>query len=150
VTGLVVLLASIFGALALSGLVFGLWLHRKVVAGRAELAAELATEPAVRGPESGIYRGSTGSYSKVMGNGTIVLTARRVIFRKATGGRVDVALSDVTKVELQKVFNRGVVGNRVHLVLHTHQGAVGYFVGDPEGWVKSVEMTAGGTSAAAR
>ena len=54
-----------------------------------------------------------------------------MIFRKATGGRVDVALADVSRVDQQKVFNRGVVGNRIHLVLHTSHGDVGYFVADP-------------------
>jgi hypothetical protein len=141
-TGLIVLLAAILVVLGGSGLVFGLWLHRKGVAGRAELDTELASEPAVRGPERGIYRGSTGSYSKVLGNGTIVLTARRLIFRKATGRRVDVALADVLRVDQQKVFNRGVVGNRIHLVLHTHHGDVGYFVGDLEGWTAAIKKTA--------
>jgi hypothetical protein len=139
--GLIALLVSIFVVLLLAGLGFGLWLHRKVVAGRAELEAELMTEPALHGPESGIYRGSTGSYSHVSGNGLIVLTGRRVIFRKATGGRVDIPLPDVTGVEVQKVFNKSVVGNRVHLVLHTHLGDVGYFVADPQVWADAIKQT---------
>lgn len=141
-TGLVVLLVAIFVVLAASGLVLGLWLHRKSAAGRAELAAELKTDPAVRGPEPGVYRGSTGTYSKVMGNGTMALTRSRLMFRKATGGRVDVALSDVTRVELQKVFNKGVVGGRIHLVVHTRTGDVGYFVGDPEAWSAAIAAAA--------
>lgn len=147
-TGLVVLLAVIVVVLAGTGVAFGLWLHRKSVAGRAELDAELVSEPAVRGPERGVYRGSTGTYSKVKGNGTIVLTARRLMFRKATGGRVDVPLADVTRVDQQKVFNGGVVGTRVHLVLHTHHGDVGYFVTDPDAWVAAIEDAVGTPDAA--
>ncbi len=136
--GLIVFLVALVVVLGGAGLVFGLWLHRKSAAGRAELDAELATEPALRGPEPGVYRGTTGSYSKVMGNGTIVLTGERVIFRKSTGGRVDVSLADVARIDQQKVFNRGVVGNRIHLVLHTSHGNVGYFVADPDAWAAAV------------
>jgi hypothetical protein len=136
--GLIVFLVALFLVLGGAAVGFDLWLHGKGVAGRAELDAELATEPALLGPERGVYRGSTGSYSKVMGNGTIVLTARRVIFRKATGGRVDVSLADVSRIDQQKVFNRGVVGTRIHLVLHTSHGDVGYFVTDPDAWAAAV------------
>jgi hypothetical protein len=48
-------------------------------------------------------------------------------------------------VDRQKVFNRGVVGNRVHLVVHTHHGEVGYFVADPVAGAGAI-----GAAAAAR
>ena len=46
---------------------------------RERLAAELAVEPPLRGPEKALYRGGSGSFSKVKGNGTIVLTRRRLL-----------------------------------------------------------------------
>jgi hypothetical protein len=58
---------------------------------------------------------------------------------------VDVALGDVVRVDRQKVFNRAVVGNRVHLVVHTHHGEVGYFVADPVAGAGAI-----GAAAAAR
>jgi hypothetical protein len=47
------------------------------------IASELAAtgERAVRGPESALYRGSTGAFPKVKGNGVIALTDRRIVFR---------------------------------------------------------------------
>jgi hypothetical protein len=48
-------------------------------------------------------------------------------------------------VDRQKVFNRRVVGNRVHLVVHTHHGEVGYFVADPVAGAGAI-----GAAAAAR
>ena len=113
-------------------------LRRKATSRRAELQHILDTEPALRGPESGIYRGSTGGYPKVLGNGLIVLTAQRLLFRKLVGVGIDVALRDVTGVRTQKVFNGGVVGNRMHLVVSTRTGDVGYFVNDNEAWTAAI------------
>jgi hypothetical protein len=92
---------------------------------------EMAAEPALRGPESGVYRGSTGSYSHVSGNGQIALTADRLIFRKLLGKHVDVPLTAITSVSTAKTFNGAVRGGRTHLVVHTRTGDLGYYVTDP-------------------
>jgi hypothetical protein len=115
------------------------WLRGRIRAARARLAAELAAEPAVRGPESGIYRGSTGGYSNVFGNGQIALTARRLLFQKTVGSLVAVDLANVTGVRTDKVFNRSVVGGRVHVIVQTHTGDVGYFVNDTDAWKQAIE-----------
>lgn len=109
----------------------------------AALAAELLAEPPVLGPENGIYRGSTGSYPKVAGNGKIALTERRILFRKTVGKGIDVPLSDVTGVRTDKTFNRSRVGGKVHLVVNTHHGEVAYFVGDLDAWVRAISQRAG-------
>jgi hypothetical protein len=124
--------------LGLTGLL--VWLRRRMRAAAAGLAAILATEPAVRGPESANYHGCTGGYSQVMGNGQLALTARRLLFQKAVGGLVEVALADVTSTGEAKVFNRKVVGGRVHLVVHTRRGDVGYLVQDTAGWRNAIEQ----------
>ena len=126
-------------ALGLVGLGFGMWLRAKFRAAAARLDALLATEPAILGPEAGIYRSSTGGYSKVSGNGRIVLTGKRLLFQKGVGGLVEVQLADVTGVRLSKTFNRSVVGDRTHLVVETRIGDVGYFVNDPEAWRAAIE-----------
>ena len=139
----VVLVLSILVPLLVAGAIFAYVLVRKIRSKRTALAAELQTEPALRGPESGIYRGSTGAYPKAFGNGLIALTQRRLIFRKMLGVGIDVALADVTGVTTQKTFNRSVVGNRVHLVVHTRNGDVGYFVSDNPAWVAAIRHAAG-------
>lgn len=118
------------------------WLRGRVRASRARLAAELAAEPTLRGPESGIYRGSTGGYSNVFGNGQIALTTRRLLFQKTVGSLVAVDLSAITGVRTDKVFNRSVVGGRVHLIVQTRTGDVGYFVNDTEAWKRATSAAA--------
>jgi hypothetical protein len=124
--------------LVVAAVVLALVLRRKVHAVQAAVARELEREPAVRGPESAVYRGSTGAYPKVFGNGVVVLTASRLVFHKFVGAGVDVPLAEVTGVRTTKAFNGSVVGNRVHLVVETRAGEVGYFVGDTEAWVKVI------------
>ena len=63
--------------------------------------------------------GTTGNYPQVLGNGVIALTASRVLFRKLVGKGFDVPLATVREVRVRKVFNHGVVGGSVHLVLVT-------------------------------
>jgi hypothetical protein len=145
---IVVLVGSILVIVGGSVTVLVAVLTRKATAARAQLAAELALEPAILGPESGSYRGSTGSYPKVQGNGQIALTAHRLLFRKMVGIGIDVVLADVTGVKVSKTFNRSVVGGRVHLVVQTHKGDVGYFVSDTDTWVRAI--TAATESGSAR
>src|SRR5690349_2180620 len=52
------------------------WARRRSRRIEAELAAELAGEPPLIGPEKASYRGGSGPYPKVKGNGVIVLTER--------------------------------------------------------------------------
>ena len=135
---MVVLVLAIGVPVLVGAAVLTWFLRRKVNAVRAAITGELQHEPAVRGPESAIYRGSTGDYPKVFGNGVIVLTATRLIFRKFVGVGIDVQLADVTGVTTSKVFNRAVVGNRIHLVVQTRTGDVGYFVTDTDAWAAAL------------
>ena len=125
--------------LALVATTLIVWLRHRFRRARAQLAALLADDPALRGPESAIYRGSTGGYSQVLGNGQLALTAHRLLFQKGLGSLVEVHLADVTGVRTAKTFNRGVVGGRTHLIVVTHKGEVGYFVTDLDAWVAAIE-----------
>jgi len=134
---LVVVLIAVGAALLLGGGLAAFLVSRARRA-RARLAGELAREPAVRGPEPGIYRGSTGGYSQVMGNGQIALTEQRLLFQKVVGGLVVVPRRTITGVSTAKSFNRSVVGGRTHLVVHTSSGDVAFFVTDLDGWVATL------------
>jgi len=138
----VVLVLSIAVPLLIAGGLLALVLVRGARRARVALEAELRTEPALRGPESATYRGSTGTYPKVSGNGQIALTARRLIFRKMLGAGIDVELSDVTGVSAQKAFNGSVRGGYTHLVVHTRRGDVGFFVGDLDAWRAAITAAA--------
>ena len=100
----------------------------------AELAAkgELATRP----PEPGLYRGASGARSRVKGNGVIVLTQRRVVFRKIFGADVEVPLADLVGVREDKWFLRAYTGGRLHMILQLKGGdEVGFIVTDHADWM---------------
>jgi len=86
-------------------------------------------------PERGVYRGGSGSYSAVSGNGTILLTDRRLLFRKKTGGEVEVPTASMVSATRSKGFRGSRVGGATHLVITTSDGAeVGFFVDDLDAW----------------
>jgi hypothetical protein len=91
--------------------------------------------------QSAIYRGSTGSKSQVRGNGQIVLTAQRLLFRKATGGVVEVPTAQIAGVHRSKGFNGSIVGGHEHLVVElADRSEVAYFVTDTDFWAAQLEQ----------
>jgi len=135
---LVVFFVVLGAALVLAAAGLTLWLVARTRRSRARLAGELARDPAVRGPEPAIYRGCTGGYSQVMGNGQIALTEQRLLFQKVVGGLVVVPRRTITGVSTAKTFNHSVVGGRTHVVVHTHSGDVAFFVTDMDAWIAAL------------
>lgn len=56
---------------------------------------EASGERIVIAQQTAVYRGGTGSYSAVKGNGVILFTDRRLLFRKRSGGLVEVPVDTV-------------------------------------------------------
>lgn len=105
------------------------------------LHAELLStgERMVIPPQSAVYRGATGPYGAVKGNGSIMLTDRRLLFRKVTGGVVEVSLSTITGTHECKSFNGSRVGGSTHLVVDTNApGEVAFFVADRTQWANAL------------
>jgi hypothetical protein len=117
-------------------------LRRRMRRVTARLAADLAAEPALRGPERAVYRGGTGSYPKVNGNGRLLLTSRRLIFRIAIGTDVELALAEIEGVREARVWLRSVRGGSTHVVIRTPAGEVGFIVDDTLGWILAIETAA--------
>ncbi len=59
--------------------------------------------------ETAVFRGGTGTYPKVVGNGIIALTRRRLIFRMIVGKGVDFPLG-TSPGSAARTFRRSVVG----------------------------------------
>lgn len=115
-----------------------LWVGKKRAAALGRLAQETSDsgERTVRGPERALYRGGTGNYSSVSGNGILLLTDRRLVFVKVTGGRVEVDRSLIGSVREAKVFLGSARGGRTHVVITTSVGSeIGFIVGDPQAWI---------------
>ncbi|WP_421120500.1 hypothetical protein ACE2AJ_04065 [Aquihabitans daechungensis] len=100
---------------------------------RAEAAA--SGEMFVTDPETANYRGGTGGHSAVKGNGTLVLTDRRLVFRKLSGGVEEVPRSSITGTRTEKTFLGSRVGGQTCLVIETDEPAeIGFFVIDLPRW----------------
>lgn len=150
--GAIVLL--VVGILLLVGLLqAAIWIpvtrswRRKREAFEVAFAADLAAsgERIVRGPSSGVYRGATAHYGVVVGNGTIWLTDRRLVFHKRSGGVVEVPVARIVGTHQAKSFNGGRVGGQTHLVVSTSDPAeVGFFVDDDQGWATAIAAARAG------
>ncbi len=107
----------------------------------AEFQARAAAsgERFIAGPESASYRGGTRPYSAVKGNGTIILTDRRLVFRKLTGGMVEVPVANIIGIRQEKGFRGSRVGGMTHLVVSTIDPAeIGFFVKDIDAWERAL------------
>jgi hypothetical protein len=92
-----------------------------------------------RGPESAYYAGGSSGYSRVRGNGVIVLTHRRLLFRKATGGLIEVPLNEVAELRESKTFLRSWRGGRPYLIVRLVSGAeAGFMVTDHLAWMAAL------------
>jgi hypothetical protein len=113
---------------------------RFVEAFRAQAAA--SGERVIVGPESAVYRGGTRPYSAVKGNGKIILTDRRLVFRKLSGGLVEVPTHIIAGIRQSKTFRGSRVGGATHLVVTTTDSAeVGFFVNDLAAWERALDSS---------
>lgn len=122
--------------------VLGALLGGRADAARRDLAEAIGDEQVLLGPASASYRGSTGGYPRVKGNGTLALTPTRLLCRMVVGGPVDVDLGAVTGVSTAKTFGGSFVGGQTHLVVHTAAGDLAWYVPDHERWRAAIEATA--------
>ena len=110
--------------------------------------AEFRARPAasgerfIAGLERAVYRGGTGPYSAVKGNGTIILTDRRLVFRRLSGGLVEVPAQMIGGIRQSKTFRGSRVGGATHLVVATTDSAeVGFFVKDIAAWERALDSS---------
>ena len=114
------------------------WRHRARAA-KARLAAAIQSETPIRPPEKGVYRGATApGYPVVNNNGTIALTARRLIFITVTGKLIDIPVTEIVGVREAKVFKTSVRGGRSHLVVALPSGEVAFYVGSNADWIAAI------------
>ena len=116
-----------------------MWWRRKSSAAKAALAASIESETQIRPPEKAIYRGSTApGYPVVNNNGTIALTARRLVFITLTGKLIDIPVSDIVGVREDRVFKASVRGGRTHLIVQLRPGEVAFYVASNAEWIAAI------------
>jgi len=93
-------------------------------------------EKMVKAPEIGRYRGASApGYGRVGGLGVVAMTSRRVLFSKAVGQSVEVALDQVSGIRTQPFNNPN--RTRVFLELKTG-GDVVFSFRNPDVWQQSI------------
>src|SRR6266511_1171658 len=139
------IMALVVGAVVIVGAALVVVLRsarRRLSADAASMAAEVVGrgERLVRDPEPAVYGGGSGAFTRVQGNGTLVLTDRAVEFGKVTGPTVRVAREDIASVARQRWFRRAATGGRTHLVIRLKDGdEVGFFVQDVTAWAELLQ-----------
>jgi hypothetical protein len=142
----VLLVAGVIGLVIVVNLAIWIPVRRRLRAQPAQLSAELAAagEHLVLGPEAGIYRGGTATgYPRTGGNGTIALTDRRVAFRRALGGPIDIPISQIGPVRKDRWFRSGARMGQLHVIVGLRSGGeVGFYVRDADSWLAALEQVA--------
>jgi hypothetical protein len=134
------IVVMVVGIVAVVGLVF-VPLMRRIGRMPGELASELtaAGEVIVLGPAQAIYRGATAAgYPRVKGNAAVALTESRLVFRKATGGTIEVPRAEISGVRQDRVFKGSVTGGRTHVIVQIPGGELAFFVGEPDMWAQAL------------
>ncbi|WP_182376839.1 hypothetical protein [Nocardioides sp. WS12] len=119
--------------------VLGALVGGRADAARHDLREAVADERMLLGPVAAHYRGSTGGHPRAKASGTLVLTPTRVLFRRSVGGPLDVDLRTVTGVSSVRTFAGSFSEGQSHLVLHTADGDLAWFVPDVARWRNTVE-----------
>jgi hypothetical protein len=142
---IVLLVVGILAVQALALLAALRWVRRRTAETLARLGRELdaAGERTMRGPEAAVYRGGTGNFSRVKGNGALALTERRLVFAKLLGAPVELFTADILEAREGTWFRRSAVGGQVHVIVKTRRGdEVGFFVQNREGWLADLRAVA--------
>ena len=124
--------------LVLSAVLLRVVRRRARSAGQA-LAAELAADPPVLGPEQVVARPVAGEVPPVAGNGVLALSPSRLFFRTSTGAGLDVPIGDVTGVRLAESVDGRAEPGRIHVVVSTAAGERAFLVEDGHRWRKAIE-----------
>ncbi|MEA2673694.1 MAG: hypothetical protein QOI92_886 [Chloroflexota bacterium] len=139
----VLLVAGVISLVILINLAIWIPVRRRLRAQPAELGAELAAagEHLIVGPEAGIYRGGTAAgYPRTGGNGTIAMTDRRLAFRRALGGPIDIPISQIGPVRKDRWFRSGARMGQVHVIVGLSSGGeVGFYVHDADRWLAALD-----------
>ncbi|HXS87542.1 MAG TPA: hypothetical protein VN741_18095 [Mycobacterium sp.] len=115
------------------------WWRRRARAAKERLAVAIESETRIRPPEKALYRGATApGYPVVNNNGTIALTARRLVFITLTGKLIDIPVSEIVGVREAKVFKTSVRGGRSHLIVELPAGEVAFYLTSNADWIAAI------------
>ncbi len=143
----VAILLVVFATVALGIFLLSRWLGRMGEGMLAEHREELGE--IVRSSTSANFIGlaSKGSW-QIRGNGALVLTPDRLWFRQLAGGGLEIALTDITGVEITRshagktLLTPSMV--RVRFARGDEVDSVAWAVADADGWLRSIDQARAG------
>ena len=106
-----------------------LFIRRRRRRVQVRIAADLSSETALRGPGVG-------------GNGRLVLTSSRLIFRIYVGTDVVIALEQITGLREQATYQHRRIGGRRFMIVVTDAGEVAFAVREIAAWMAAIEQAA--------
>ncbi|MEO8876557.1 MAG: hypothetical protein ABI461_13285 [Polyangiaceae bacterium] len=116
--------------------------NQKSAAFFADLEKEMAAsgEKTLIALEKGNYEGATDIYGPVAGAGKVMLTDRRLVFRKLTGGVVEIPTTKIKASRENSAFNGvGRIGAAMFIIETTDPVEVGFRLGDSKAWKKALD-----------
>jgi hypothetical protein len=135
------MILAILGGVVVINLLLWVPIIRRLKRMPAEMrrALEAAGETIVLGPERAMYEGASSEYGVVKGIGTVILTDRQLVFKRAIGKQLAIPRADITAVRSEKWFNGSRVGTREFVVLTTTKGIdVGFLFDDRPTWMNAL------------
>jgi hypothetical protein len=106
-------------------------------------SAEARGERLLRGPELGVFRGTTvPGYPSVKGNCILALTDQRLLVRRIVGRPFEVPDTQIRGVRQDAVFLSSSRVGHTHVIIELDRGEIGLFVGDNQGWVDAFRTIA--------
>jgi hypothetical protein len=112
-----------------------------------EKQMQASGEKMLKPAERGSYEGATDVYGMVRGTGKILLTDRRLIFRKLTGGLVEIPIAKLRSARFSGSFiGSSVAGSRFLVIATSDPAEVGFTVIDSRGWKNAVESVVAGAA----
>jgi hypothetical protein len=140
------LLVAVLGGVVILVAAFATWLvlfiQRRRRRVQARIAADLSSETALRGPASAIYQTGTRQYPRAGGNGRLVLTGTRLIFRIMIGTDVVIPLSEITGLREMATFQHRRLAGRKFLIVVTDAGEAAFAVHNIADWIAAIEQAA--------
>ncbi len=115
------------------------WMRRKLTQISKELLvlAKQSGELIQIQPQSAIFRGADRDFGNVKGNGVILLTDKRILFKKLTGQEMFLERGHITRVASDDNFKgeTSLAAGGRHLIVTTKDGnRIGFLVKHVDNW----------------
>lgn len=140
-TQIVLLVLAVLGLQVVIWVPLLLWMRKRGETTLEEVRLHVTStgESITKGPDHGSYESGSGEFSAVSGAGVLVLTEKRLLFRKIIGADVEIPIERIKAVREEKTFRGSYRGGKLFLVIDTkNDDEVGFVVADHPSWLETL------------